>query len=68
MSQNQKGIKPVGNLKMTDKHSAEFFSNAHFWVIIDLFAIYYSPMQQRNQKIQYSMKNFAFFYFIYTGT
>ena len=45
---------------MTDKHSAEFLSNAHFWVVTDLFVMYNLPMKQGSQKIQYSM-TFAFF-------
>ena len=38
------------------------FSNAHFWVLIDMFVMYNLPMQQGSQKIQYSMKIFHFFF------
>ena len=41
------------NLEKTEKHSAEFFSDAHFWVVIDLFVVYNLPMQQGSQKIQF---------------
>ena len=58
----------MSNLKITDKYSAEFFSNAHFWIVIGLLVIYNLPMQQGNQKIQYSMNILHFFVFIYTDT
>ena len=48
---------------MTDQHSAEFFNNAHFWVV--MFVIYNLPMQQGNQKIQYSMEMLHFLFHLY---
>ena len=48
---------------MTDKHSAEFFSKAHFWVEIDLFDMYNLPMQQGKQKYSIFYENFAIFLF-----
>ena len=45
---------------MTDKHLAEFFSKSHFWVVIDLFVMYWFAHATWKSETSEFNENFLF--------